>query len=175
MKKIISPICDKDLLSLEAGDEILLTGTIYTGRDAAHKLMCQAVEKKEKLPFDIVGQTIYYVGPTPAKPGMPIGSCGPTSSYRMDRYSPILMKHGLKVMIGKGERSEEFRKLMELHQGLYLIAIGGIGAKLASTVKKAELVAYRELESEAIYRLEVEDFPCIVAYDMHGGNVFKQK
>jgi len=174
MKKIISPLGEKDLHSLKSGDEILLSGIIYTGRDAAHKLMCQALEKGENLPFDIKGQTIYYVGPTPAKPGMPIGSCGPTSSYRMDRYSLLTMQHGLLVMIGKGERSEAFKKSLQLNQGVYLIAVGGIGAKLASTVKKATLIAYPELESEAIYKLEVVDFPCIVAYDMHGGDVFKQ-
>lgn len=172
MKKITLPMSEDVRLSLRAGDEVSLFGILYTGRDAAHKLMVQALENHEKMPFDLDGQAIYHVGPTPAKPGRVIGSCGPTSSYRMDPYSPILMKHGLKVMIGKGPRSEAYRNALVENGGVYLDVTGGIGALLSKRVKTMELVAYPWLESEAIYRLQVEDFPAIVAYDSQGNDLF---
>ena len=172
MRNLLLPLSESVRLSLRAGDEVTLSGDLYTGRDAAHKLMVQALEKGEPLPFPLNGETIYYTGPTPAKPGQIIGSCGPTSSYRMDPYSPILMKHGLKVMVGKGPRSEAFRRSLVENGAVYLDVTGGIGALLSQRVKAMELVAYPWLESEAIYRLRIENFPAIVAYDSAGNDVF---
>ncbi|MBI9009840.1 MAG: Fe-S-containing hydro-lyase [Tenericutes bacterium] len=167
-----TPINDSDRIALKVGDEVLITGTIYTARDAAHQNLVDSLAKSEILPFDLQGQIVYYVGPTPAKPNQAIGSCGPTSSYRMDKFSPILMAEGLKVMIGKGERSIELIEEVKKHQAVYLIAIGGIGALLSKTVKKAEVIAYPELGSEAIRKLEVINFPAIVAIDSRGNSIF---
>lgn len=172
MQKLTLPISESVRLSLHAGDEVSLSGFLYTGRDAAHKLMVQALENHQPLPFDLMNQTIYYTGPTPAKPGHVIGSCGPTSSYRMDPYSPLLMENGLKVMIGKGPRSEAFKKALVTNGAVYLDVTGGIGALLSKRVLSMELVAYSWLESEAVYRLLVRDFPAIVAYDAHGNDLF---
>ncbi len=172
--KIKTPINEKTIKSLKAGEMIYLTGTIFTGRDAAHKRLVELLDKGEKLPVDLRGQTIYYVGPAPKKPGEVIGSAGPTSSYRMDPYSPKMMEYGLKVMIGKGSRSDEFIEEMIKHESVYLQAVGGLGALLAQTVKKAEVVAFPELGAEAIYKLEVEDFPVVVTYDTHGGNLINE-
>lgn len=171
-KKLITPIDDKIRTSLKIGDEVLISGYIYTGRDAAHKRMVETLNKGEPLPFDVVNQVIYYVGPTPAKPDQIIGACGPTSSYRMDPYSPILMERGLKVMIGKGPRSQTFIDELIKHQGVYLLAIGGLGAKLSQTVVENQCIAYADLESEAIFRLKVVDFPAIVAIDSKGNSLF---
>ena len=171
-KNISTPIDDITRTSLRIGEEVLITGVIYTARDAAHKNMVETLNKGEKLPFALEGQVVYYVGPTPEKPGQAIGSCGPTSSYRMDKYSPILMKEGLKVMIGKGERSDELVSEVKKHKAVYLIAIGGIGAKLSKTVMKSELIAYPELGAEAVRRLEVVNFPAIVAIDSLGNTLF---
>ncbi len=168
-----TPIDDSTRISLQAGEEVLISGTIFTARDAAHKNLVDALQAGETLPFDFEGQVIYYVGPTPAKPGQVIGSCGPTSSYRMDKFSPVLMEHGLKVMIGKGERSPAMIEEIKVQKGVYLIAIGGIGAKLAQTVISNELIAYEELGAEAIRKLEVKDFPAIVAIDSDGNSIFK--
>jgi len=173
IKKLISPLSDEVRLSLRAGDMVSISGVLYTGRDAAHKLMVQSLEHNDPLPFEINGQSIYYVGPTPAKPGHVIGSCGPTSSYRMDPYSPLLMENGLKVMIGKGPRSEAFKQSLIINQAVYLDVTGGIGALLARCVTKMEIVAYPWLESEAIYRLTVKDFPGVVAYDSIGNDLFQ--
>lgn len=170
-----TPVQDNTRLSLRAGDEVRISGTIYTGRDAAHLLMNQAINENKELPFSFEHQMIYYVGPTPAKPGMPIGSCGPTSSYRMDKLSVPLMENGLKMMIGKGNRSEAFRQELIKNQAVYFIAIGGVGALLSKTVKSSKLLAYPHLQSEAIYELEVEDFPAIVAIDSLGNDLFNQK
>lgn len=175
MRKISTPISEETRLSLLAGEEIRLSGKIYTGRDAAHKRLVAALKSEGKLPIDFNHQVIYYVGPTPAKPGNPIGSCGPTSSYRMDPYSIELMPLGMKIMIGKGNRSSEFIEELVKNQAVYLIAVGGIGALLAKTVKSSKIVMYADLQSEAIYELEVEDFPVIVGYDSMGNNLFKQK
>ncbi|MDY0010649.1 MAG: FumA C-terminus/TtdB family hydratase beta subunit [Candidatus Izemoplasmatales bacterium] len=171
-KKLTTPITDEQIKTLKVGDEVLISGYIYTGRDAAHKIMIESIKNNEPLPFDVKDQVIYYVGPTPAKENQIIGSCGPTSSYRMDKYSPYLMEKGLKVMIGKGDRSIEFNQVVKKYQGLYLLAIGGIGAKLSQCVVENTLIAYPELQSEAIRRLKVIDFPAIVAIDFEGNSIF---
>lgn len=170
--KLTTPILAKDIENMHAGDIVYISGVIYTGRDAAHKRLVESLDKHETLPIELEGQVIFYVGPTPAKEGRPIGSCGPTSSYRMDAYAPKLMHVGLKVMIGKGDRSDQFIQDMIKEKGVYLQAVGGAGALLSRKVKKAEVVCYHDLGTEAIHRLEVEDFPTVVAYDIHGGNLF---
>lgn len=169
--KVITPIQSDVIEKMHAGDIVFISGMIYTGRDAAHKRLVEALEKGEKLPIDLKDQVIYYVGPTPAKPGRPIGSCGPTSSYRMDKYSPSLMRIGLKVMIGKGDRSDDFIEEMKKQKAIYLQAVGGAGALLSRKVKTSKVVLYEDLGAEAIYQLEVEDFPAIVTYDIYGGNL----
>ncbi|MCK4551393.1 MAG: Fe-S-containing hydro-lyase [Tenericutes bacterium] len=171
-KKLNTPIDDLTRESLTIGDEVLISGTIYTARDAAHKNLVEALDTSQKLPFELEGQIVYYVGPTPARPGKAIGSCGPTSSYRMDKFSPKLMAKGLKVMIGKGERSNELVAEVKKHKAVYLMAIGGIGALLSKTVKSSEVIAYSELGAEAIRKLTVENFPAIVAIDSKGNTIF---
>lgn len=169
--KLHTPILAKDIENMRAGEIVYISGTMYTGRDQAHKRMVEQINRGERLPIDFEGQVIYYVGPTPAKEGRPIGSCGPTSSYRMDAYSTTLMDHGLKVMIGKGDRSDAFISDMIERKAVYLQAVGGAGALLSRKVKKSEVVLYPDLGSEAVYCLQVEDFPAIVTYDIHGGNL----
>jgi len=171
-KKLNTPISDSVRTSLKVGEEVLINGVIYTARDAAHKLMVEAIKNGEDLPFNFEGQIVYYVGPTPARPNKPIGSCGPTSSYRMDNLSPTLMKHGLKIMIGKGERSNKMISEIKKEKAVYLIAIGGIGALLSKTVISSEVIAYPELGPEAIRKLVVKDFPAIVAIDSIGNSIF---
>jgi len=171
-KKLQTPITNEVIKTLSVGDEVLISGYIYTARDAAHKLLIELIENNEPLPFDVKDQVVYYVGPTPAKPNQVIGACGPTSSYRMDKYSPYLMEKGLKVMIGKGDRSKEFNDVVAKYKGLYLLAIGGLGAKLSQCVIENELVAFEHLQSEAIRRLKVVDFPAIVAIDYQGNSIF---
>lgn len=166
--KVTLPIEPAQLVALKAGMRVRLYGVIYTARDAAHLRMIQALEAGEALPFDIRQQAIYYVGPTPAQAGRPIGACGPTTSYRMDPLTPALLEEGLKVMIGKGERSPEVIEAMKAHQAVYLAATGGAGALLSTRVKSCELVAYGDLGAEAIYKLEVEDFPAVVVIDCSG-------
>jgi fumarate hydratase subunit beta len=168
---IKTPIQSHDIERMRAGEIVYFSGVIYTGRDAAHKRLVEALSRGETLPIDFKGQVIYYVGPTPAKEGRPIGSCGPTSSYRMDAYSTQLMEIGLKVMIGKGDRSDQFISDMIQHKGVYLQAVGGAGALLSRKVKESSIVLYPDLGSEAIYKLVVEDFPAIVTYDIYGGNL----
>jgi len=170
-----TPITAQDIAQLHAGDLVQITGTIYTGRDAAHKRLVEAIEQQKPLPFDLEGQIIFYVGPTPPKPGRPIGSCGPTSSYRMDAYSKTLMHHGLKVMIGKGDRSDQFIDDLIEEKGVYLQAVGGAGALLSRRVKEANMIAYEDLGTEAIRKLTVENFPVVVCYDIHGGNLVKDE
>lgn len=172
-KKIKTPVDDLTRTSLKVGDEVLISGIIYTARDAAHKNLVEALDNHQDLPMELTGQIVYYVGPTPAKPGQAIGSCGPTSSYRMDKFSPKLMAEGLKIMIGKGERSKYLIEEVKKHKAVYLIAIGGIGALLSKTVKESEVIAYSELGAEAIRRLVVEDFPAICAIDSDGNSIFK--
>jgi fumarate hydratase subunit beta len=166
------PLSDEDVERLKAGDRILISGIIYTGRDAAHKRLIDLIKDGKNLPFDIKGQIIYYVGPTPAKPGHVFGSAGPTTSYRMDAYSPSLIERGLKGMIGKGMRSGAVKEAMKKCKAVYFAATGGAGALLAKRVKKAEVVAYEDLGPEAIRRLEVEDLPVIVVNDVRGNDLY---
>ena len=173
-KKITSPLDDKTIEELKAGDQVLISGVIYVGRDTAHKRITDALERGEEPPFDIRGQTIYYMGPSPAKPGEAIGAAGPTTSGRMDSYSPRLIAAGLKVMIGKGIRSAEVKEAIVKHKGVYLAAIGGAGALIARSIKKADVVAYEELGAEAVRRLEVEDFPATVVNDARGGDLYEE-
>jgi fumarate hydratase subunit beta len=166
------PLSDDDVKRLKIGDRILINGVIYTGRDAAHKRLFDLLKGGKDLPFDIKGQIIYYVGPTPAKPGQALGSAGPTTSYRMDAYSPSLIERGLKGMIGKGMRSDAVKEAMKKYKAVYFAATGGAGALLAKRVKKAEVVAYEDLGPEAIRRLEVEDLPVIVVNDVQGNDLY---
>ncbi|MCK4232934.1 Fe-S-containing hydro-lyase [candidate division WOR-3 bacterium] len=172
--RLKTPLSDEDVGKLKIGDKVLLSGVIYTARDAAHKRLVELIKKGEPLPFDIKGAIMYYVGPAPAKPGYPIGSAGPTTSYRMDPYAPYLLDIGLKAMIGKGGRSQEVIDSMVKNKAIYLAAVGGAAALIAKTIKKAEVIAYEDLRSEAIRRLEVEDFPCIVANDINGNDLLKE-
>lgn len=172
MKKIKLPFTESEILDLKSGEGLLLSGVIYTARDAAHKRMLEDLERGNPLPFQLEDSVIYYVGPTPAKPGEAIGSAGPTTSQRMDRYAMVLMELGAKISIGKGDRNLEFREKLKECRGLYLSAIGGAGALISQSIKTCELIAYPELGPEAVYRLEVEDFPAIVAYDLWGGDIF---
>ena len=173
VKRINTPLTQDTVMSLKAGDNVLLNGIIYTGRDAAHKRFIQAIENGEGLPFEIKGAVIYYVGPAPARPGKSIGSAGPTTSYRMDAYTPSLLKIGLKGMIGKGPRGEKVIEGMRAHGAIYFAAIGGAAALIAKSVKEAKVVAYEDLGPEAVRRLVVEDLPLIVAIDAHGNNLYK--
>ncbi|WP_411328754.1 Fe-S-containing hydro-lyase [Anaerofustis stercorihominis] len=172
-KKITLPLTDEEILNLNAGDKIYLTGTIYTARDAAHKEMVETIEKGEELPFDIKGACIYYAGPCPEKPGEVIGSCGPTTSARMDKYTPLLLEKGLKLIIGKGERNDEVENALKENGAVYLAAVGGCGAIIKKCIKEAKLIAYPNLLSEAVRELYVEDFPLIVAIDTKGNNLYK--
>ena len=170
--KLKTPLTDKDVEKLKIGDKVLLTGVIYTGRDAAHKRLFDLIQAGKELPVDIRGQVIYYVGPAPAKPGKPIGSAGPTTSYRMDAFAPKLMELGLKGMIGKGNRGADVVEAMKKHKAVYFGATGGAGALLARSIKKAETIAYEDLGPEAIQRLEVEDFPVVVINDTKGNDLY---
>ena len=173
MKKITTPLTDYVLKTLKAGDEVLLSGTIYTARDAAHKRLLSCLSPVACFPFLLKGAIIYYTGPTPAKPGKAIGSCGPTSSYRMDKYLPQLLKCGLKATIGKGPRSEEAKKAMKKYKAVYFAATGGAGALLSKCVKKSKIIAYPELGCEAVRKLEVENFPLIVINDTRGADFYE--
>jgi len=172
--KITSPMDSKTIEKLKAGDQVLISGTVYVARDAAHKKMVEALDRGEKLPFDITGQTIYYMGPSPAKPGEVIGAAGPTTSGRMDAYAPRLIEVGLRVMIGKGLRSKEVKDAIKKHKAIYLAAIGGAGALISKSIKKAEVVAYDELGAEALRKLEVEEFPATVINDIYGGDLYEE-
>jgi fumarate hydratase subunit beta len=172
--KITTPLTDEDVVKLRAGDKVLITGVLYTARDAAHKRLIELVNANKPLPFDVKGQLIYYVGPTPPKPGAVIGSAGPTTSGRMDAYTPKLLEMGLKGTIGKGLRSKEVLDAMKKHKAVYFGAVGGAAALIARTIKKAEVIAYDDLGPEAIRRLEVVDFPAIVVNDAAGGDLFSQ-
>ena len=172
-RKITLPLTRELARTLHAGDQVLLTGTIYTSRDAGHKRMCEALAK-EKIPFDPTDATIYYVGPTPAKPGEVIGSAGPTTSGRMDAYAPTMMSVGARGMIGKGARLPEVVDAMKKYDGVYFGAIGGAGALLAKCIKKAELIAYEDLGAEALRKLYVEDMPLVVIIDSEGNNLYEE-
>lgn len=173
-KRVSLPLSDDLLKDLHAGDELLLTGVMYVGRDAAHKRMIEALQAGKPLPVDLKGQAIYFMGPTPAKPGKAIGSAGPTSSYRMDTYSPRLIAEGLKGMIGKGMRSQEVKEAMKKYRAVYLGAVGGAGALISSCIRKVEVVAYDDLGPEALRRIEVEDFPVTVVNDIYGGDLYEE-
>ena len=172
-KKITLPLTRELARTLHAGDQVLLTGTIYTSRDAGHKRMCEALAKGEKIPFDPTDATIYYVGPTPAKPGQVIGSAGPTTSGRMDAYAPTMMSVGARGMIGKGARLPEVVEAMKKYHGVYFGAIGGAGALLSKCITKSEIVCYEDLGAEAIRKIEVKDFPVIVVIDREGNNLYE--
>jgi len=173
-KKVTLPLTDEILKDLKAGDNVLLSGVVYVARDAAHKRMVEALDQGKPLPFDIKGATIYYMGPSPARPGKVIGSAGPTTSGRMDAYAPRLMAEGLKGMVGKGLRSKTVKDAMVKHKAVYLGVIGGAGAIISKSIKKAEVIAYEELGAEALRRLEVEDFPVTVVNDIYGGDLYEE-
>ena len=171
-KRVQLPLTEELAKTLKAGDTVLLTGYIYTSRDAGHKRMCETLAKGEPLPFDPTDATIYYVGPTPAKPGQVIGSAGPTTSGRMDAYAPTMMSVGARGMIGKGARLPEVIEAMKKYSGVYFGAIGGAGALLAKQIKSSELVAYEDLGAEALRKLYVEDMPLVVIIDCEGNNLY---
>jgi fumarate hydratase subunit beta len=171
--KLFPPLTDDVIEKLKAGDRVVITGVIYTGRDMAHKYMVEAHQKGQPLPFEPKGQILYYTGPTPAPPGRPIGSAGPTTSYRMDKYTPYLLELGLKGMIGKGPRGQAVKDAIVKHHAVYFAAIGGAGALISKAIRKAEVIAYPELGTEAVMRLEVEDFPAIVVNDVHGADLYR--
>lgn len=172
--RISAPLTDDVVEKLKAGDKVLITGVMYTARDAAHKRLIELLDAGKQLPLDLKGQIIYYVGPTPEKPGEVIGSAGPTTSGRMDAYTPRLIELGLKGMVGKGARSKEVRDSIVAHKAVYMAAVGGAAALIRRSIKKAEIIAYEDLGPEAIRRLEVVDFPAIVVNDVHGGDLFLQ-
>jgi len=171
---IKTPVSDKTIEKLQAGDQVFITGTLYTGRDSAHKKLIELIEKGEQIPIDIKGQFIYYVGPTPARPGKSIGSAGPTTSYRMDSFAPTLHKLGLKGTIGKGSRNQEVKQALQKYKGVYLAAVGGAGALISKSIEQAEIIAYPELGPEAIRKVQVKEFPCIVINDMYGGDLYQE-
>ncbi len=172
-KRITTPLTEDKVKDLKAGDSVLVSGIIYTARDAAHKRLVDLLDKGEKLPIDVKDSIIYYVGPSPAKPGKVIGSAGPTTSYRMDPYAPRLLDIGLKGMIGKGLRSKDVVDSMKKNKAVYFAAIGGAAALMGKSIKKAEIVTYEDLGSEAIRRLEVEDLPLVVVIDSEGNNLYE--
>ena len=173
-KRILSaPFTDETIRSLKAGDMVYISGTVYTARDAAHKRLYEMIQRGEPMPFDFKGQAVYYAGPAPAKPGKPIGSVGPTTGGRMDAYSPTLIAEGLKVMIGKGTRSAEVIDALKTHTGVYFAAIGGAAALMAKCVLSAEVIAFDELGTEAIRKLEVKELPVVVAVDCQGNDVYE--
>ncbi len=173
-RKIETPLSDEVVRSLAMGEKVLINGIIYSARDAAHKRLVELIERGEELPFDVNGQAIYYVGPTPAKPGFAVGSAGPTTSYRMDPYAPLLIEKGLKGMIGKGGRSETVKEAMKKYGAVYFAAVGGAGALISKSIVSAEVIAYPELGAEAIRRMEVKDFPVIVAIDAQGNDLYQK-
>ncbi|MBA7535727.1 Fumarate hydratase class I, anaerobic [subsurface metagenome] len=171
--KIVTPLDEEKVIQLKAGDLVKITGYIYAARDAAHKRFFELIEKGKKLPIDLKGQIIFYAGPTPVKPGYSYGSVGPTTSYRMDPYTPPLLERGLKGMIGKGLRSKEVIDSMKKNKVVYFAAVGGTAALIARRVKKSEVIAYEDLGAEAIYKFYVEDFPAIVVIDSAGNNLYE--
>ena len=169
---IETPLSDNDIINLKTGDKVLINGVIYTARDAAHKRIVEAIDSGNELPFDLQGQIIYYAGPSPAKPGAVIGSCGPTTSSRMDAYTPKLLEYGLKGMIGKGKRSKEVKEAIMKYKCVYFAAVGGVAALLSKTIVESEIIAYPDLEPESVRRLVVKDFPVIVAIDVYGDDIY---
>jgi fumarate hydratase subunit beta len=171
--KLHPPLTDDVIRKLKVGDRVVITGTIFTARDMAHKSLVEGYQKGEKPPFEFSGQILYYTGPTPAAPGRVIGSAGPTTSYRMDKYTPTLLELGIKGMIGKGPRGQAVKDAIVKYKAVYFAAIGGAGALISKSIKKAEVIAYPELGTEAVMRLEVEDFPAIVVNDVHGDDLYR--
>lgn len=171
--RIHTPLTDEIVASLRAGQKVLISGIIYVARDAAHKRIVEAIDAGAPLPLELQGQIIYYMGPAPAKPGQAIGSAGPTTSYRMDPYTPRLLAAGLKGMIGKGNRSQEVKDAIRKYRAVYFASTGGAGALIAKSVKKAEVIAYEDLGAEALWRLEVENFPATVINDIYGGDAYE--
>jgi len=172
MIELRPPLSEADIRQLKAGDEVSVSGTVYTARDMAHKRLCEALARGESLPIDLEGAILYFVGPTPARAGAVIGAAGPTTSSRMDPFSPTLIARGLRAMIGKGYRGDEVRRALREHGAVHLATLGGAGALLSRHIVAAEVVAYEDLGTEAIRRLEVVDFPAVVAYDAAGGDVY---
>lgn len=172
VKKITLPLTDKTIADLKAGDNVLLSGTLYVARDAAHRHLTDALDRGEPLPFDIKNQTIYYMGPSPAPPGKVIGSAGPTTSKRMDAYTPKLLASGLKGMVGKGVRSDDVKNAIKKYKAVYFAAVGGAGALISKSIVKSEVVAYPDLGPEAVLKIEVKDFPVTVINDIHGGDLY---
>ena len=172
-KKLQAPLTKADVRSLKAGDEVLINGVVYTARDMAHKRLCESIEAGGDLPFELEGAIIYFVGPTPARPGRAIGAAGPTTSSRMDAFSPVLIANGLRAMIGKGYRDKIVTDALKKYGALHLVTLGGAGALLSKHITAAETIAYEELGTEAIRKLQVVDFPAVVAYDCHGNSVYK--
>ncbi len=173
MKELTLPLTKEQIKNLHAGDSVLISGTILTARDCAHKRITEYISEGKPLPFELKGSMIYYAGPCPAKPGMASGSCGPTTSARMDSFAPTLLDFGLAGMIGKGEMCEEVANALKRNTAVYFAAIGGAGALYGSAIKKSECIAFPDLLSEAVYRLEVEKIPAVVAMDCHGGNIYR--
>ena len=173
-RKITTPLTDVVVRDLKAGDAVQITGVIYQARDAAHKKLVALIEAGEPLPFELQGAVVYYMGPSPAKPGNVIGSAGPTTSGRMDAYAPLLMQHGLKGMVGKGLRTQEVKDAMHEYTAVYFAATGGAGALLAKSIVGNEVIGWPELGAEAVARLEVKDFPAIVVNDCHGGDLYEE-
>lgn len=173
MKELKLPLAKEQVKNLRAGDSVLISGTILTARDCAHKRIMEYIQAGRPMPFELKDAIIYYAGPCPAKPGMASGSCGPTTSARMDSFAPALLDLGLGGMIGKGEMSEEVANALERNTAVYFAAIGGAGALYGSAIKKSECIAFEDLLSEAVYRLEVENFPAVVAMDCRGGNIYR--
>jgi fumarate hydratase subunit beta len=173
-KPITAPFTQETIASLRAGDRVLISGTVYTARDVAHKRIYELLQKGESLPVDLQGQVIYYVGPTPPKPGQIIGSAGPTTSGRMDKYTPLILDHGLKGMIGKGYRSDEVKQSIIKNKAVYFAAVGGSGALIAKSIKAVEVIAYEELGTEAIRRMVIENFPAVVINDIYGNDLYQQ-
>ena len=172
---ITSPIAIEVIEKLTAGTQVLISGVIYTARDAAHRRLVQALDNGEKLPFDLRGQTLYYMGPSPARPGQIIGSAGPTTSSRMDVYTPRLIAAGIRAMIGKGSRSPAVKEAIKKNRAIYFATLGGAGALLARCIKQAEVIAYEDLGPEAILRLKIDQFPAIVANDVYGADLFERE
>lgn len=175
MKKIQAPMTKNQTENLKAGDEVLISGKIYTMRDAAHAKISQMLEEKKKPPFPLKNSIIYYCGPTPAKPGFIIGSCGPTTSSRMDKYTPLLLDHGLAGMIGKGERNSKVKDAIKKHKAVYFSALGGLGAEYAKNVTGSKIIAFEELGPEAVYELKVKDFYAVVINDAEGNDFYSSK
>jgi fumarate hydratase subunit beta len=178
IKRVALPLTDKSIANLKAGDSLLLSGTLYVARDAAHKRLVDQLDRGEPLPFDIQGQALYYMGPSPTPPGRAIGAAGPTTSKRMDAYTPRLLAAGLKGMIGKGVRSPEVKQAMKKHRAVYLATTGGAGALISKSIVKSEVIAYPDLGPEAVLKIEVKDFPATVINDIHGNDLYiegKQK